>query len=70
MAQHPISRAEGERRVTTPRPWWQRAVFYENHLPTFRDGNGDGVGDLLVLTTTGPLRLRAFDGHSLGPLPV
>jgi hypothetical protein len=34
------------------------------------DLNGDGVGDLLVLTTTGPLRLRAFDGHSLGPLPV
>jgi len=50
MAQHPISRAKGERRVTTSRPWWQRAVFYENHLPTFRDGNGDGVGDLLGLT--------------------
>ena len=27
-------------------PWWQGAVIYENHLPTFRDGDGDGVGDL------------------------
>ncbi|MGH3463213.1 MAG: alpha-amylase family glycosyl hydrolase, partial [Kribbellaceae bacterium] len=26
--------------------WWQGAVIYENHLPTFRDGDGDGVGDL------------------------
>ncbi len=30
-------------------PWWQRAVIYENHLPSFRDGNGDGVGDLAGL---------------------
>ncbi len=28
------------------RGWWRRAVIYENHLPSFRDGNGDGVGDL------------------------
>lgn len=26
--------------------WWQGAVIYENHLPSLRDGNGDGVGDL------------------------
>jgi alpha-glucosidase len=26
--------------------WWRDAVVYENHLPSFRDGNGDGVGDL------------------------
>ncbi|MBA3802826.1 MAG: DUF3459 domain-containing protein [Acidimicrobiia bacterium] len=30
--------------------WWQRAVIYENHLPSFRDGNGDGIGDLVGLT--------------------
>jgi len=28
------------------RRWWERAVIYENHLPSFRDGNGDGIGDL------------------------
>ncbi len=33
--------------VDTPAPaWWHGAVFYENHLPSLRDGNGDGVGDL------------------------
>jgi alpha-glucosidase len=26
--------------------WWRGAVIYENHLPSFRDGNGDGIGDL------------------------
>jgi len=27
-------------------PWWHGAVVYENHLPSLRDGNGDGIGDL------------------------
>jgi alpha-glucosidase len=27
-------------------PWWREAVLYENHLPSLRDGNGDGTGDL------------------------
>ena len=27
-------------------PWWQEMVLYENHLPSLRDGNGDGIGDL------------------------
>jgi alpha-glucosidase len=26
--------------------WWHDAVLYENHLPSLRDGNGDGIGDL------------------------
>lgn len=26
--------------------WWQGAVIYENHLPSLRDGSGDGIGDL------------------------
>ena len=26
--------------------WWHGAVIYENHLPSLRDGNGDGIGDL------------------------
>ncbi|WP_314173905.1 alpha-amylase family glycosyl hydrolase [Streptomyces winkii] len=38
--------------ASTPaeRPWWHGAVIYENHLPTFRDGDGDGIGDLQGLT--------------------
>ena len=27
-------------------PWWREAIVYESHLPSVRDGNGDGVGDL------------------------
>jgi alpha-glucosidase len=30
--------------------WWQGAVVYESHLPSFRDGDGDGIGDLAGLT--------------------
>ena len=26
--------------------WWQQAVFYQVYLPSFADGNGDGLGDL------------------------
>jgi alpha-glucosidase len=26
--------------------WWREAVVYESHLPSLRDGNGDGIGDL------------------------
>jgi alpha-glucosidase len=27
-------------------PWWRGAVVYENHMPSFKDGDGDGIGDL------------------------
>ena len=26
--------------------WWREGVFYENHMPSLRDGNGDGIGDI------------------------
>lgn len=32
--------------VDAQAPWWRGAVIYENHLPSLRDGNGDGIGDL------------------------
>lgn len=28
------------------RPWWRRMVLYQCNLPSFRDGDGDGTGDL------------------------
>jgi alpha-glucosidase len=34
------------RRRRADPPWWHEMVLYENHLPSFRDGNGDGIGDL------------------------
>ena len=27
-------------------PWWRHAVWYEVFVPSFADGNGDGLGDL------------------------
>jgi alpha-glucosidase len=30
--------------------WWRGVVVYEDHLLSFRDGNGDGIGDLIGLT--------------------
>ena len=28
------------------KPWWQNAVIYEIYLKSFRDSDGDGIGDL------------------------
>jgi alpha-glucosidase len=37
---------EGDAPAETGDDWWRGAVFYQVYLRSFRDGNGDGVGDL------------------------
>ncbi|MEH7380531.1 alpha-glucosidase [Bacillus sp. JJ1533] len=31
--------------------WWNKAVFYEIYMPSFCDGNGDGIGDFIGITS-------------------
>lgn len=34
--------------MTVPdRPWWKDGVVYQIYPASFKDGNGDGVGDLI-----------------------
>jgi maltose alpha-D-glucosyltransferase/alpha-amylase len=42
----PASHSEG---AASDRVWFRDAVFYEVLVSTFRDGNGDGIGDLIGL---------------------
>lgn len=31
--------------------WWKKAVFYQIYMPSFCDGNGDGIGDFIGITS-------------------
>jgi glycosidase len=30
--------------------WWKQSVFYQIYMPSFKDGNGDGMGDFAGIT--------------------
>lgn len=40
--------------------WWRDAIVYENHLPSVRDGDGDGIGDLSGLIEALPYLSRTL----------
>lgn len=31
--------------------WWRQSAFYEIYMPSFKDGNGDGLGDFAGITS-------------------
>lgn len=34
--------------------WWKRTVFYQIYMPSFCDGNHDGIGDFVGITSKLP----------------
>jgi glycosidase len=50
------------------RTWWKEAVIYEVYLPSFKDSNDDGIGDLTgVLSKLDHLKDLRVDVVSVGP---
>jgi glycosidase len=48
--------------------WWKTAVFYEIYMPSFCDGNGDGVGDFAgIISKLDYLKELGIDGIWLTP---
>lgn len=35
-------------------PWWKKTVFYQIYMPSFCDGNQDGIGDFVGITSKLP----------------
>ena len=38
--------------------WWKRTVFYQIYMPSFCDGNHDGIGDFVGITSKLPYLKR------------
>lgn len=32
--------------ISAEKDWWKYTTIYEIYLPSFKDSNGDGIGDL------------------------
>ncbi|WP_419881532.1 alpha-glucosidase [Peribacillus sp. B-H-3] len=48
--------------------WWKQSVFYEIYMPSFKDGNGDGIGDFSGITSKlDYLKELGIDGLWLTP---
>src|SRR5690606_36164422 len=41
---------ERERKAGKMKDWYKDAVFYEVFVRSFKDGNGDGIGDFVGMT--------------------
>lgn len=50
-------------------PWWQRGVVYQIYPRSFRDTNGDGVGDLPGITEMLPYLTETLGVDALWPSP-
>ena len=46
--------------------WYKDAVFYELHVRSFQDGNGDGIGDFRGLTTPARITSRTWASIASG----
>ncbi|WP_051633474.1 glycoside hydrolase family 13 protein [Bacillus sp. UNC41MFS5] len=48
--------------------WWKQSTFYEIYMPSFKDGNGDGIGDFIGMTSKlDYLKELGIDGLWLTP---
>jgi glycosidase len=48
--------------------WWKQSTFYEIYMPSFKDGNGDGIGDFAGITSKlDYLKALGIDGLWLTP---
>ncbi|WP_422746164.1 glycoside hydrolase family 13 protein [Mycobacterium sp. WMMD1722] len=57
--------------MTAETPWWSRATFYQVYPRSFRDSNGDGIGDLDgVRAGLDYLRQLGVDALWLNPVTV
>ncbi|HUC13937.1 MAG TPA: alpha-amylase family glycosyl hydrolase, partial [Acidimicrobiales bacterium] len=46
MFPHDAAPAWNTGRITNRSPWWRGATFYQIYVRSWRDSNGDGIGDL------------------------